>query len=47
MAKKKKKSKRKSTRKTVACKVVRIKGQGRRKICRDKLGRITSNKKAT
>lgn len=39
----------KSRRKTGAsagCKVTTIKGQGRRKICRDSKGRITSNKKA-
>lgn len=28
------------------CKTVRIKGQGMRKICRNKKGHITSNKKA-
>jgi hypothetical protein len=31
---------------TKACKTLRIKGQGMRKICRDSRGRITSNKKA-
>jgi len=28
------------------CKVVQIKGQGRRRICRNSKGRITSNRKA-
>lgn len=28
------------------CKTVRVKGQGMRRICRDKKGRIKSNKKA-
>lgn len=46
MAKKKTKKRKSRAGKTTACKIVRIKGQGRRKICRDKKGRITSNKKA-
>lgn len=29
-----------------SCKVVRVKGQGMRRICRDRKGRIKSNKKA-
>lgn len=29
-----------------SCKVTRVKGQGMRRICRDKKGRIRSNKKA-
>lgn len=41
---KKRSRKRKST--GGACKVVRVKGQGMRRICRDKKGRIRSNKKA-
>ena len=31
---------------STGCKVTTIKGQGRRRICRDSKGRITSNKKA-
>jgi hypothetical protein len=45
MPKKRKSSRRKAA--TKSCKVVRIKGQGRRRICRDKRGRITSNRKAS
>lgn len=33
-------------RKAAKCKIVRIKGQGRRKICWGKNGKIVSNKKA-
>lgn len=43
-----KKAKRSTARKgkSVGCKVQSIKGQGRRRICRDSRGRITSNTKA-
>ena len=48
MAKAKKATRKSSARKgkSVGCKVQSIKGQGRRRICRDARGRITSNTKA-
>jgi hypothetical protein len=48
-ARKSRKSPKSRSRKTgpsAGCKVTTIKGQGRRRICRDSKGRITSNKKA-
>lgn len=39
-------ARRRHSKKSTGCKIVRIKGQGTRKICRNSKGQITSNKKA-
>lgn len=46
MARKKTRRRRSTAGRTTKCATVYIKGQGRRKICRDARGRITSNRKA-